>query len=97
MFGTITIADLTIHFGMIPADHVVDMTDPLPDDAKFNVTTMDCIDGETRTAVVDGNKFTKALALALLFDGTIPETKEEVLAFWKDAEEAVKDLHRIMP
>jgi hypothetical protein len=97
MFGTITIADLTIHFGMIAANNVVDMTDPLPDDAKFNVTTMDCIDGETRTAVVDGNKFTKALALALLFDGRIPDTADEVLAFWKDAEEAVKDLHRIMP
>lgn len=98
MFGTFVIADLTINFNMIrPTDSDVDFSEPFPENCKFNVTTVDFMSGSSKTAIVDGDKFMKALALGILFDGRVPETSTEVHEFWKDAEEAVRDLHRIMP
>jgi hypothetical protein len=97
MFGTISVADLVINFALVQSENSVEFCDQPVDGSKVNVTTMDILAGTSKNAIVDTDKFTKALALAVLLEGRVPEDATEIHEFWTDAEEAVKDLHRIMP
>lgn len=97
MFGTISVADLVINFALVQSENSVEIVDPPVEGSKVNVTTVDTLTGISKNAIVDADKFTKALTLAVLFEGRVPEDATEIHEFWEDAEEAVKDLHRIMP